>query len=65
MDKTIGKTTLKQESILEGGHHIVNAVALADGLTDLQAGMILYRGADGWRPLPANYAAEQPAAILL
>ena len=65
MDKTIGKTTVRQESILEGGHHIINAVALADGLSDLKAGVILYRGADGWRPLPVNYTAEKPAAILL
>jgi hypothetical protein len=27
--------------------------------------MILYRAADGWRPLPANYTSEMPAAILL
>jgi hypothetical protein len=65
VDKTIGKITVKQESILEGGHHIISAVKLADGLENLAAGMILYRAADGWRPLPANYSAEKPAAILL
>jgi hypothetical protein len=65
VDKTIGKVTVKQESILEGGHHIVSAVSLADGLTGLEAGMILYRDTDGWRPLPANYSTEKPAAILL
>jgi hypothetical protein len=65
MDKIIGKTTVRQESILEGGHHIVSAVVLADGLEDVPAGAILYRTADGWRPLPANYTAEKPAAVLL
>jgi hypothetical protein len=65
VDKTIGKVTVGQESILEGGHHIVAAVKLADGLAGLRAGMILHRSANGWRPLPANYTAEQPAAILL
>jgi hypothetical protein len=65
VDKIIGKVAVKQESILEGGHHIIGAVSLADGLANLQAGMILYRGASGWQPLPADYNAEQPAAILL
>ena len=65
MDKALGKITTAQVSILEGGHHIAAAVKLADGLTDLRAGMILYRDTDGWRPLPANYTAEKPAAILL
>jgi hypothetical protein len=65
VDKTIGTITTKQESILEGGHHIVNAVKLADGLSNLKAGMILYRDTDGWRALPAAYSAENPAAILL
>jgi hypothetical protein len=65
VDKVIGKVTTGQESILEGGHHIVNAVKLADGLTGLRAGTILYRDTGGWRPLPASYSTEQPAAILL
>ncbi|MDR1575677.1 MAG: hypothetical protein LBS37_06695 [Treponema sp.] len=65
MDKVIGKVTVKQEAILEGGHHIVSALRLAEGLENLSAGMILYRAADGWRPLPANYTAEKPAAVLL
>jgi hypothetical protein len=65
VDKTIGKLTTAQESVLEGGHHIVNAVKLADGLTGLRAGMILYRSANGWRPLPAAYTTEKPAAVLL
>jgi hypothetical protein len=65
VDKIIGKTAVRQESILEGGHHIVSAVRLADGLEGLSAGTILYRAADGWRPLPAGYSSEKPAAILL
>jgi hypothetical protein len=65
VDKTIGKITTAQVSILEGGHHIIGAVRLADGLSDLYAGTILYRAADGWRPLPASYTTEKPAAILL
>jgi hypothetical protein len=65
VDKTIGKVTVKQEPILEGGHYIVSAVKLADGLETLFSGTILYRAADGWRPLPADYTAEIPAAILL
>jgi hypothetical protein len=65
VDKTIGKVTTGQESILEGGHHIIGSVRLADGLTGLKAGMILYRDTDGWRPLPATYTVEKPAAILL
>jgi hypothetical protein len=65
VNKVVGKVTTGQESILEGGHHIVSAVKLADGLTALRAGMILYRGTGGWRPLPAAYTAEKPAAILL
>jgi hypothetical protein len=65
VDKKIGEYTVSQESILEGGHYIINAAKLADGLTDLKAGMILYRDTDGWRPLPADYATEQPAMILL
>ena len=65
MDKTVGKVTVKQESILEGGHHIIGAVKLEDGLTGLKAGMMLYRSADGWRPLPVSYTTEKPAAILL
>ena len=65
MDKILGKITTAQVSILEGGHHIVGAVKLADGLANLYAGTILYRGTDGWRPLPAGYTTEKPAAILL
>ena len=65
MNKIVGKVTVKQESILEGGHHIINAVKLADGLTGLKAGMMLYRSTDGWHPLPASYTTEKPAAILL
>jgi hypothetical protein len=65
VDKAIGKVTTRQESILEGGHHIVNAVRLADGLERLLSGTILYRAADGWRPLPVNYTTEKPAAVLL
>ncbi|MDR2134859.1 MAG: hypothetical protein LBP27_07095 [Treponema sp.] len=65
MDKTIGKVTTRQESILEGGHHIISAVRLANGLERLLSGTILYRAADGWRPLPVNYTTEKPAAILL
>jgi hypothetical protein len=65
VNKKIGEVTVRYEAILEGGHHIVGAVSLADGLENLAAGTILYRAADGWRPLPANYGAEKPAAILL
>jgi hypothetical protein len=65
VDKKIGEYTVGQESILEGGHHIVTGVKLADGLTGLRAGMILYRDVGGWRPLPADYTAEIPAAVLL
>jgi hypothetical protein len=65
VDKVLGKITTAQVSILEGGHHIIGTVKLADGLTDLRAGTILYRDTDGWRPLPANYTTEKPAAILL
>jgi hypothetical protein len=65
VDKTIGKITTAQVSILEGGHHIIGSARLADGLTNLKAGMILSRDTNGWNPLPADYAAEQPAMILL
>jgi hypothetical protein len=65
VNKIIGRITTAQVSILEGGHHIVVAVKLADGLENLAAGMILYLAADGWRPLPASYTTEKPAAILL
>jgi hypothetical protein len=65
VDKTIGKVTVKQESILEGGHHIIGTAKIADGLENLKAGMILYRDGDAWRPLPADYTAEIPATILL
>jgi hypothetical protein len=65
VDKAIGKVTTAQVSILEGGHHIVVGVKLANGIEDLKAGTLLYRAADGHRPLPANYTGEQPVAILL
>jgi hypothetical protein len=65
VNKKIGEVTVKQESILEGGHHIIGTAKLADGLENLKAGMILYRDGDAWRPLPADYTAEQPAMILL
>jgi hypothetical protein len=65
VDKTIGKITTGQVSILDGGHYIAGAVKLADGLTGLRAGMILYQDAGGYRPLPADYTTEKPATVLL
>jgi hypothetical protein len=65
MNKKIGEVTVGQKSILEGGHHIVSAAKLTDGLENLGAGMILYRDGDAWRPLPSDYTTEQPAMILL
>jgi hypothetical protein len=66
MNKVIGKIETRQASILEGGHHIVTGVKLADGQAGLKAGMALYRDAGGCKPVPAGYAANQkPVAVLL
>jgi hypothetical protein len=65
MDKTVGKFTTKLTSVLEGGHHIVVGVKLADGLTGLKGGVPLYRASDGYRPLPPDYSANKPIAVLL
>ena len=66
MNKAIGKIETGQASILEGGHHIVTGVKLADGQAGLKAGMSLYRDAGGYKPVPASYTTSQkPIAVLL
>lgn len=71
MNAVVGKIVTKQTSILHGDHHIVIAGALADGLADLKAGMLLKETAAGtgeYTPLLDTEAGADSAsacAVLL
>jgi len=66
MDAVKAKLGIRQDSVLSGDHQIVTALPLADGLSSLKAGMLLYKAAGGYTPLPASYTTSQiPTAILL
>lgn len=67
MNAVIGSLNVRQESVLHGDHHIISAVSLADGLSGLKAGMVLYQGADGYKPLPVTYVTDgfTPVAVLI
>ncbi len=65
MDAVIGKMNISQDSVLYGDHQITVGLPLADGLSKLRAGMMLYKTAGGYTPLPASYTTDQkPTAVL-
>lgn len=66
MDAKIGSIEIKQESILHGDHHIITTGALASGLSDLKAGMVLKEVvAGGGEYTPVTGAAAAVEAEIL
>jgi hypothetical protein len=64
MDAVIGSIAVTEDSILRGGHHIVTAIPLKDGLTGLKPGMPLKVDTGEYVPC-AGTGTEDPVTVLL
>ena len=66
MNKVIGTITVQENQILSGNHHIVVNVPIANGQSNIKAGMLLYRDEGDYKALSASsLATEDPVAIAL
>jgi hypothetical protein len=63
MNGVIATMTITQDSILHGGHHIIESVKMQDNITGLKAGDLLVYTATGYKKGVAEDAAYD--AVLL
>lgn len=65
MNKVIGTVETKQVSVLQGDHHIITAVKIADGQTAFKAGCVLYEDSGAYKALAADDSEHEPVAVAL
>ena len=65
MNKVIGSVETKQISVLQGDHHIITSVELADGQDSFKAGCLLYEDSGSYKALAADDETHSPTAVAL
>lgn len=65
MNKVIGTVETKQVSVLQGDHHIITAVKIADGQAAFKAGCVLYEDSGAYKALGASDSEHKAVAVAL
>ena len=65
MNRVIGTVETRQSSALEGDHHIITTVDLADGINGVPEGCLLYVDGGKYKALAKTDSASTPVAVAL
>ena len=65
MNRAIGTVETRQSSVLEGDHHIVVTVDLADGINGVPEGCLLYADGGKFKALAKTDSTSTPVAVAL